>query len=155
LLTVHGNGRPGQKFHPNTVFVSQKQAANHSSRHFVYHGLDPGAYAFSGKRENYAVFLAKARWQVKNFPGAVSVAQRAGTELHVLGSRNWPLNLRRLLPPIRGVRYCGMIGVAVKRDLPAEARCLIFPVRWHELFGISIIEALVSGAYVVATPYGS
>jgi glycosyltransferase involved in cell wall biosynthesis len=73
----------------------------------------------------------------------------------VLGSRNWPLNLQRLVPPIRGVRYYGMVGGTEKRDLLARARCLIFPVRWHEPFGIAIIEALVSGAYVTATPYGS
>jgi glycosyltransferase involved in cell wall biosynthesis len=28
-------------------------------------------------------------------------------------------------------------------------------VRWEEPFGISLTEALVSGAYVVGTPYGS
>ncbi len=157
LVTVEGNGRPGQRFHPNTVFVSQKHAANHGSRHFVHNGLDPGEYAFSEKREAYAVFLAKARWKVKNFPGAVAVARRAGVELRVLGSRNWPFNLQRWLPrPFsRGVRYYGMTGGAEKRDLLARARCLIFPVRWEEPFGISLTEALVSGAYVAGTPYGS
>src|SRR5208282_4045012 len=155
LVTVEGNGQPGQKFHTNTVFVSQKHAANHGSRHFVHNGLDASEYAFSEKREDYAVFLAKARWKVKNFSGAVAVARRAGIELRVLGSRNWPLNLQRLLPPIRGVRYYGMMGGAEKRELLARARCLIFPVRWHEPFGIALIEALASGAYVAGTPYGS
>ena len=101
------------------------------------------------------MFLAKARWPVKNLPGAIEVARRAGIELRVLGSRNWPLNLQRWLPPIRGVRYYGMLGGEEKRDLLARARCLIFPVRWHEPFGIAVIEALVSGCYVAATPYGS
>jgi glycosyltransferase involved in cell wall biosynthesis len=155
LVTVEGNGRPGSRFHPNTVFVSARHAANHGSRHFVYNGLDPAEYSFSERREPYAVFLAKARWAVKNFPGAVQVARRAGLELRVLGSRNWPLNLQRLLPAIRGVRYYGMLGGAEKRDLLAHARCLIFPVRWEEPFGIAITEALVSGAYVAGTPYGS
>jgi glycosyltransferase involved in cell wall biosynthesis len=157
LLTAEGNGQPGERFPPNTVFVSHKHAANHGSRHYVHNGLDPGEYAFSEKREDYAVFLAKARWPVKNLPGAVAVARRAGLELRVLGSRNWPLDLQRLLPRqvCRGVRYYGMIGGGEKTELISRARCLIFPVRWHEPFGISIIEALVSGAYVVATPYGS
>ena len=155
LLTVHGNGRPGEQFPPNTVFVSRRHAANHGSQNFVHNGLDPGEYAFSEQREDYAVFLAKARWKVKNFPGAVAVARRAGVELRVLGSRNWPFDLQKLLPPIRGVRYYGMIGGTEKRDLLARARCLILPVRWEEPFGISLTEALVSGAYVVGTPYGS
>jgi glycosyltransferase involved in cell wall biosynthesis len=155
LVTVEGNGQPGQKFHPNTIFVSQKHAANHGSRHFVHNGLDAAEYALSEKRGDYAVFLAKARWKVKNFRGTDAVARRAGIELRVLGSRNWPLNLQLLLPKIRGVRYYGMMGGTEKRDLLAKARCLIFPVRWHEPFGLSIIEALVSGAYVAGTPYGS
>jgi glycosyltransferase involved in cell wall biosynthesis len=85
----------------------------------------------------------------------VKVAQRAGLELRVLGSRNWPLNLQKIFPKIRGVRYCGMVGGEEKRDLLARARCLIFPVRWQEPFGLALTEALVSGCYVAATPYGS
>jgi glycosyltransferase involved in cell wall biosynthesis len=155
LMTCHGNGRIGEQLHPNIVFVSQNHAANHGSRHFVHNGLDPSEYAFSEKREDYAVFLAKARWAVKNFSGAVKVAQRAGLELRVLGSRNWPFNLQKIFPKIRGVRYCGMVGGEEKRDLLARARCLIFPVRWEEPFGLALTEALVSGCYVAATPYGS
>jgi len=155
VVTIEGNGRPGQKFHPNTIFVSQKHAANHGSRHFVHNGLDVSEYTFSEKRAGYAVFLAKARWPVKNLPGAIQVARRAGLELRVLGSRNWPLNLQKFFPAINGVSYYGTLGGAEKRALLAHARCLIFPVRWHEPFGIALIEALASGAYVVGTPYGS
>ena len=155
VVTVEGNGKPGEQFHANTIFVSRKHAANHGSKHFVHNGLDPAEYSFSETRGDYAVFLAKARWKVKNFSGAVNVARRAGLELRVLGSRNWPLDLQRWLPAIRGVRYYGMLGGEEKRDLLARARCLIFPVRWEEPFGIAITEALVSGAYVAATPYGS
>jgi glycosyltransferase involved in cell wall biosynthesis len=155
VVTVEGNGRPGELFHPNTIFVSEKHAANHGSRNFVHNGLDAGEYAFAEKREDYAVFLAKARWPVKNLPGAIEIATRAGIELRVLGSRNLPFDFQKLLPPIRGVRYYGMVGGAEKRELLARARCLIFPVRWHEPFGIALTEALVSGAYVAGTPYGS
>lgn len=155
VVTVEGNGKPGEQFHANTIFVSRRHAANHGSRHFVHNGIDPAEYSFSETRGDYAVFLAKARWPVKNLAGAATVARRAGLELRVLGSRNWPLNLQRLLPAIRGVRYYGMLGGAEKRDLLARARCLIFPVRWEEPFGLALTEALVSGAYVAGTPYGS
>jgi hypothetical protein len=155
LLSVGGNGRPGEKFPANTAFVSRSHAANHGSRHFAYSGVIPENYLFSEKREDYAVFLAKARWNAKNLHGAIAVARRAGVELRVIGSRNWPLNLQRLLPPVRGVRYYGMIEEDEKRELLSRARCLIFPVRWHEPFGLAITEALASGAFVVGTPYGA
>ena len=155
VITLDGNGKPGQMFHPNTIFVSRRHAANHGSIHFVHNGLDPAEYVADQPREDYAVFLAKARWDVKNLPGAIQVARQAGVMLHVLGSRNWPLNLQRCLPAIRGVRYHGMIAGQAKRNLLARARCLIFPVRWEEPFGLALTEAMASGCYVAATPYGS
>jgi len=158
LVTANGNGGHAlRRFHPNTVFVSRKHAANHGSKYFVYPGIDPAEYAFSEKREDYAVFLAKAQWPVKNFKGAVQVARKAGIELRVLGSRSWPLELQRQLPLwlTRGVRYYGKLEEREKVEILSRARCLVLPVRWHEPFGLAFTESLASGAYVCGTPYGS
>jgi glycosyltransferase involved in cell wall biosynthesis len=155
LFRHGGNAAPVKEFHPNTVFLSRKHAANHGSRHFIHNGLDLSEYSCAERREDYAVFLAKSRWDVKNLDGAITVARRAGVELRVLGSRSLPLNAQKLMPAFRGVRYYGMTGGEEKRRLLSRARCLIFPVRWHEPFGIAVIEALASGNYVAATPYGS
>lgn len=155
LVTIEGNGKPGENFHPNTVFVSQKHAALHGSSHFVYNGLDPRDYAHSQHKEDFAVFLAKAAWSVKNLDGAIDVARRAGLRLEVMGSREWPLGAQRYIPAIRGVKYHGMVDDAFKREILPRARALIFPVRWHEPFGIAVTEALVSGCFVLGTPYGS
>src|SRR5882724_2406995 len=73
MVTVEVNGRPGATYHPNTVFVSRKHAANHGSHHFVHNGLDVDEYESSGRRGDYAVFLAKARWPVKNLAGAIQI----------------------------------------------------------------------------------
>jgi glycosyltransferase involved in cell wall biosynthesis len=158
LITINGNGsHETRRFHPNSVFVSRKHAANHGSNYFVYPGIEPSEYKFSEQREDYAVFLGKARWKVKNFRGAVQVARKAGVELRVLGSRSWPWELQRQLPLwlTRGVRYYGNLEESEKVEILSRARCLILPVRWHEPFGLAITEALVSGAYVCGTPYGS
>jgi hypothetical protein len=157
LITINGNGHGPRRFHPHSVFVSRSHAANHQSKYFVDNGIDPAEYACSETREDYAVFLAKAQWKVKNFQGAVQVARRAGIELRVLGSRNWPFDLQRHLPRVltRGVRYYGMLGGREKVEILSRARCLILPVRWEEPFGIAFTEALASGAYVCGTPYGS
>jgi len=48
LITINGNGsHETRRFHPNSVFVSRKHAANHGSKYFVYPGLEPSEYAFS------------------------------------------------------------------------------------------------------------
>jgi hypothetical protein len=155
VITVGGNGRPGENFDPNTIFVARRHALLHSSVHFVYNGLDPSEYECAHQRGDYAVFLAKASWDVKNLRGAIEVCRRAGVELHVIGSRDWPLGLHRWLPKIRNVHYHGMLGQREKVPLLARARCLVFPVRWHEPFGNAVNEALASGCFIAGTPYGS
>ncbi len=155
LVTIGGNGKPGEAFSRNTVFVSRKHAENHGSTSYVYNGIEPDEFPCDEKRSDHFVFLAKASWKVKNLEGAIALARRAGAKLEVLGSRNLPGNFHRLLPRIRGVRYHGMVGDLEKREVLRNARGLLFPVRWHEPFGMALTEALASGCPVFGTPYGS
>lgn len=155
VVTIEGNGRPGEHFHPNTLFVSRKHAENHGAIHYVYNGLPPEDYPCDKERGDYLVFLAKASWKVKNLAGAISIARAVKMRLEVLGSSDWPANLHKLLPTIRGVRYRGMVGELEKRTILRRAKGLLFPVRWHEPFGIAITESLASGCPVFGTPYGS
>ncbi len=155
VVTIEGNGRPGEKFHPNTLFVSKKHAENHGAIHYVYNGLPPEDFRSDAEREDYLVFLAKASWKVKNLTGAIAVARAVKMRLEVLGSRDWPVDFHRLLPIIRGVHYRGMVDDVEKREVLRRARGLIFPVRWDEPFGIAITESLASGCPVFGTPYGS
>jgi glycosyltransferase involved in cell wall biosynthesis len=156
LVTIEGNGRVGEKFHANTVFVSRKHAERHGSKYFVHNGIDIAEFPCDEERGDYLVFLAKAAWKVKNLKGAIEVARAAGRPLKVMGSRDLPFHLNRYFTPRwKGVEYCGMLGDREKRKLLRRARGLLFPVRWHEPFGIAITEALASGCPVFGTPYGS
>src|SRR3954447_4809862 len=46
-------------------------------------------------------------------------------------------------------------GRQTTNRLLTEARCLIMPIRWHEPFGMVMIEAMASGTPVVALRRGS
>ena len=48
-----------------------------------------------------------------------------------------------------------MVGGQTKLDLLQGSRGLVFPVRWHEPFGLAVIESLYFGSPVFATPYGA
>ncbi len=158
LVTIGGYGQKNEIFHPNTLFVSQSHARFHNSQHFVYNGIDITDYFCDTHRENYLVFLAKASWKVKNLIGAITLAQKAQLPLYVMGNRNhsswWDRFFRsfRRHPPIH---YFGMVGDLEKRELLRKAKALLFPVRWHEPFGLAVTEALASGCPVFGTPYGS
>ena len=48
-----------------------------------------------------------------------------------------------------------MVGGTQKTGLLNASRGLIFPVRWHEPFGLAVIESLYFGCPVFSTPYGA
>ena len=157
LVTEHGNARAGWPLPRNTVFVSQNHAARYGSTAFVHNGLDWAAYGpvdFAQARSHHH-FLGKAAWRVKNVKGAIQVARRAGVELAVMGGTR--LNLRRgfRFTLSRHVQFYGMVGGAQKTQLLNASNGLIFPVRWHEPFGLAVIESLYFGCPVFATPYGA
>lgn len=149
LVTIEGNGQPQEKFLENTVFVSENHAKRHGSKAYVYNGLDPDDYRFQKEKENRLLFLAKAKWRVKNVKGAIRIARTSQLPLDILGgTRFW-------LPHFRGVFWRGMLGGEEKAQYLAQAKGLLFPVLWHEPFGIAVVEALVSGTPVLVSPFGS
>lgn len=157
LVTVHGNWRgktPGR----NAVFVSENHARRYGSDTFVYNGLDWDEYDFSGLHTpgDYFHFLAKAAWKVKNVKGAIEVIHHTGKErLKVLGGTRLNLKMGFRFTPSTKVRFYGMVGGPKKIELISGSKGLIFPVTWHEPFGLSIIESLFYGCPVFGTPYGS
>jgi glycosyltransferase involved in cell wall biosynthesis len=48
-----------------------------------------------------------------------------------------------------------MQGGTEKNKIIKYSKGLIFPVRWHEPFGLALIESLYFGCPVFGTPYGS
>lgn len=141
----------------NTVFVSKNHAERHHAHCFVYNGLDPEDYGkpdFS-KKKSYLHFLAKAAWRVKNVKSAIHLAQKCKKHLHVIGGTriNFHMGFRLTLDP--RIHFHGMIGGERKNKILNDSSGLIFPVIWHEPFGIAITESMYFGCPVFATPYGS
>ncbi len=158
LVTIGGNAQPGERFHPNTVFVSENHAKRHHWTEFVHNGLDISEYPLGkDQRKARLLFLAKASWSVKNLRGAEAVARAAQLPLDVCGGSE-PL-FHRLLSSLNksliSTHFWGMVGGEKKLKLLQETQALIFPVVWEEPFGLAVIEALACGTPVVATPRGA
>jgi glycosyltransferase involved in cell wall biosynthesis len=155
LTTIHGNGRPGEKFSKTSVFVSRDHASRHGSQTFVWNGLDPEEFPFDPKaqREGLA-FLAKTSWRVKNLRGAARICAKAGVPLSIAGGER-PLAVRVEAALRRGWRWRGAVSGAEKARHLAGARALVFPVLWPEPFGLVVAEALFCGTPVLGTPLGS
>ena len=157
LVTEHGNARKAKPLPRNTVFLSQNHAQRYGSTEYVYNGLDWDAYGpvdFERPRSHYH-FLGKAAWSVKNVRGAIAVARKADVELDVLGGDRFQFKRGFRFTFSRRVHFHGMVGGETKFNLLNASRGLIFPVRWHEPFGLAVIESLYFGCPVFATPYGA
>jgi glycosyltransferase involved in cell wall biosynthesis len=157
VVTEHGNTAADNVLPFNSIFVSKNHAERHGSDQFVYNGLNWDAYGlvdFDARREHHH-FLGKAAWRVKNVAGAIDVALDAGAKLAVMGGTR--LNLKRgfRFTWSRRIQFHGMVGGQEKFRLLNSSNGLIFPVRWHEPFGLAVIESLYFGCPVFSTPYGA
>ncbi|MHA8051134.1 glycosyltransferase [Aquirufa sp. ROCK-SH2] len=158
VVTIHGNGNGTSQLNINTIFVSKNHAERHGSTSFVHNGLDWNEYAKPDlqRTRSHFHFLGNAAWRVKNVRGAINIIQKTPhEELDVLGGCrfNFKMGLRFTFSP--RVHFFGMVGGQQKFDLLNRSKGLIFPVLWHEPFGLAITESLFFGCPVFGTPYGA
>ena len=51
--------------------------------------------------------------------------------------------------------YLGEISNEQKNDLLGTSEALLFPIQWHEPFGLVMVEAMATGTPVIASNIGS
>jgi len=98
------------------------------------------------------MFLAKASWSVKNLRGSIAIARAAKHRLLVAGGKR-PLAPWGLFAS--NARFYGNADDSLKIKMLHQSDALLFPVLWHEPFGIAVIEALACGVPVIASSFGS
>jgi glycosyltransferase involved in cell wall biosynthesis len=158
LLTLHGNTKPDTNLPLNTVFISKNHAERHASNRYIYNGLrwEDIMIPTIKSRRNYFHFVGKAAWRVKNVKGAIEVIKKARNQkLEIIGGKRLNFNMGFRLTLSRKINFRGMVDDMTKYEIMSKSRGLIFPVLWHEPFGLAIIESLASGCPVFGTPYGS
>jgi glycosyltransferase involved in cell wall biosynthesis len=151
LMMYQYNFHPEDRFDINTVFCSADHAQRHGSSTFVYNAIDPEEYGpvdFNVKR-SFLLFMGYAKRPEKNLKDCLTMARRTGNTLAVVGGKDKWYRRRPW------VKYMGIIGGQKKNEILQQSKALLFPIRWHEPFGIVLIEALYFGMPVIGSPYGS
>lgn len=157
LITIHGNPSFGNLLDKQCVFVSQNHAQRYNSTAFVYNGLDWSNYPKPQliNKKKYFHFLANAAWKVKNVRATIAITKKANEKLVVLGGYRLNLKMGPRITFDTHVSFKGMVKNEQKAAFMEHSKGLIFPVLWHEPFGLAVIESLYFACPVFATPYGS
>lgn len=157
IYTLHGNTTEPNTLPSHTVCISANHAKRHGREVFVYNGIDPDEFVFQENKQDHLLFFSKVRRRVKGARRALKLAKAHDQNLVVAGGYRLDLlKVGGLLDSLRpGVHFVGELGGADKAACFANAKALLFPIEWEEPFGLVMIEALMSGTPVVATPRGS
>jgi glycosyltransferase involved in cell wall biosynthesis len=125
----------------------------------VHHGLRVTDWPFRSAKDDFALFLG--RFCPEKGPHlALDAAHAAGVPTILAGAFVEPADRPYFEQQVRprltdNDKVMRPLGGLAKRDLIAAARCLLFPIRWEEPFGLVMIEAMVTGTPVVALRAGS
>ena len=125
----------------------------------VHNGLDVDSYPYREDKEDWVLFLGRFVPD-KGADLAIDAARAAGRRIKLAGKVNEPAEQEYFEQAIRprlgpDTEFLGEVDAAGKRELYAEAACLLFPIRWPEPFGMVMIEAMACGTPVVALRSGS
>lgn len=125
----------------------------------IYHGLNLKPFTFQAKPGEYLAFLG--RFSPDKGPDtAIEIAKRTGQKLIMAAKIN---NFERkyyeekVKPLIDGdqIVYIGEVDLPGKVKLLRGAKALLNPVRLHESFGLTNIEAMAVGTPVIALSNGA
>ncbi|OGG07936.1 hypothetical protein A3D05_00080 [Candidatus Gottesmanbacteria bacterium RIFCSPHIGHO2_02_FULL_40_24] len=172
--TMHGSFYPGEvpeekrrilETHKKQPFISisDNQRKGLPDLNFigtVYNGLDVSEYTYVEKpRGDYLLWVG--RITEKKGPGlAIEVAKRVKRQL-VIAAAIDPVDVpffeREVKPWIDGkqVNFVGELTHKTLDGLYGNAYCTLFPISWHEPFGLVMIESMICGTPVVAYNMGS
>ena len=143
------------------VAISEHQRRREAMRRMrtVHHGIRVESYRFERRKQDYLAFIGRIA-PLKGPHLAIEVARRSGIPLKIAGEiqpvfrEYWE---REVAPHVDGsfIEYVGEADFALKNDLLASARALLFPIQWDEPFGLVMIEAMACGTPVLALPGGA
>ncbi len=142
-----------------TISDFQRNALPMPKMRTIHHGIDPSLYPLKTRKERYFSFLGRIAPQ-KGTHLAIEIAQKAGIPLKIAGEiqpiykNYWET---RVKPHVDGtfIQYVGEMGLEEKNELLGNSMAMLFPIQWHEPFGLVMIEAMACGTPVLALSGGS
>lgn len=172
VFTWHGSFYPGESpeekretlrryKHLNYISISNNQRGGLPELNFVatvYNALDISEYAV-GESSDYLLWIGRMSPK-KGALEAIEIAKRTGIRLEMAAAID-PVDHyffeEVIKPRIDGINviYHGEIGHDALAELYGGAIATLYPISWHEPFGLVMAESMVCGTPVVAYNIGS
>jgi glycosyltransferase involved in cell wall biosynthesis len=127
----------------------------------VYNGININDYRFYSKPETPPYLMFLGRLSPEKGPHiAIQVAKRVGIPLKMAGKIDGvdqDYFESEIKPHIDGkhIEYLGEASHSEKNTLLGGAVAMLFPITWHEPFGLVMVESMAAGTPVIANRMGS
>ncbi|OCG74360.1 glycosyltransferase family 4 protein [Microbacterium sediminis] len=169
VVTMHGpvageNGRYHELLGRSVSVVAISDAQRRANPRInwcgtVHNAIDVASFPLRERKDDLLLWIG--RFSPDKAPHlAIDAARAAGRRIVLAGKLNeraehayFDAEVRPRLG--RDAEYVGEADAALKRELFAAARALVFPIQWEEPFGMVMVEAMACGTPVVATRRGS
>ncbi len=124
----------------------------------VYNGIDVSLYKFQENPDDYFCWIARID-PYKGIENAIAAAEKAGINLYLAGrldkSRRQYFK-EKIKPHLNNkIKYLGELSQSELPDFYGKAKACIYPIEWHEPFGLIMVEAMAAGTPVIAFNMGS
>lgn len=144
------------------VSISNSQREGFPSLNYVatvYNGILVDEFSFNEKKGSYLAWFGRITPK-KGVVEAIRVARNVGMPLKIAAAIDpidQPFFDQFVKPEIDNstVQFIGELSGQERTDFLKNALALLFPIRWHEPFGLVMTESMACGTPVVATNFGS
>jgi len=180
ITTVHSQVTPELKMalsdtYGSSVLVSVSECARKAlslNSRLIYNGIDTNFFVPNSQfLKPYLLFVGRMSKAKKNgkfmdpkgVTNAIEVAQKTGANLKIVGNIEDKKFYEELIAPNLSEKIQLVGEVSSEQNLGREkmlalyqnAKAFIFPINWEEPFGLVMVEAMASGAPVIAYNRGS
>jgi len=160
-LFAHHRQQPFISISEAQRFALQGASLNLNYLCTVYNGINPKDYPFQPQPQTppYLAFVGRLSPE-KGPQHAIRIAKETGWPLKMIGKVDKvdrDFFDQEVAPQVEGkqIEYLGEADHALKLELLSNAAATLFPITWHEPFGLVMIESMCTGTPVIGIGLGS